>query len=83
MIEDQWRSETAELVAAVSRLQEENRRLQREKSDGIDIAVSPTESIGYDEQLWRKMGENNEKQRILLREKETQLTDKENVIDGV
>ncbi|XP_077287762.1 rab interacting lysosomal protein like [Arctopsyche grandis] len=88
IIEEQWRAETAELVSAISRLQEENKRLQKERCrDGAENQDSESANDGVSdscsEQLWRRMGESNEQQRATLREKEVLLEDKETIIEGL
>lgn len=86
IIEEQWRNESAELVSAISRLQEENKRLQKER-EGADIDESGNSNNSVtnncDDQFWRRMGETNEQHRAALREKEVLLEDKETIIEGV
>lgn len=88
IIEEQWRAESAELVSAISRLQEENKRLQKERcregaEDQDSESANDAVANNCSEQLWRRMGETNEQQRATLREKEVLLEDKETIIEGV
>nr|XP_022908038.1 RILP-like protein homolog isoform X2 [Onthophagus taurus] len=75
-IEEQWRLETKELVSAVSRLQEENRRLA--KQDLKPLKDSPETGDGL---ILQRLQTALEKQRGELRIKEACIQEKCNDID--
>uniref|UniRef100_V5G8A3 RH1 domain-containing protein n=1 Tax=Anoplophora glabripennis TaxID=217634 RepID=V5G8A3_ANOGL len=79
-IEEQWRSETKELVALVSRLQEENRRLLKEQSPNHTyVPIAPT----TDNDMLQRLKDSVEKQRDEIRLKEKLLQEKNLDVDNV
>ncbi|CAG9791508.1 unnamed protein product [Diatraea saccharalis] len=83
-IEEQWRTESAELVTAVGRLQDENKRLRRTinaPADGTSAPPSPARE--HDQEVLSRLSSTAEKQRATLRHQELQLQDKQQVIDGL
>jgi chromosome segregation ATPase len=74
VIEEQWRAETKELLAVVSRLQEENRRLAKDASPSHQ-PLSPTLQHGNGDVL-QKLKDSVEKQRDEIRIKDKLLQDK-------
>ncbi|XP_028168636.1 RILP-like protein homolog, partial [Ostrinia furnacalis] len=82
-IEEQWRTESAELVTAVGRLQDENKRLRRTinaPADGTSAPPSPARE--HDQEVLSRLSSTAEKQRATLRHQESQLQEKQQVIDG-
>ncbi|XP_017787170.1 PREDICTED: RILP-like protein homolog isoform X2 [Nicrophorus vespilloides] len=80
-IEDQWRSESKELVALVSRLQGENRRLVKEHENSQHYEPrSPTEVI-CDGAMLQRLKATLEKQRDEIRTKDKAIQDKSCDID--
>ncbi|XP_076255866.1 N-acetylglucosamine-1-phosphotransferase subunits alpha/beta-like isoform X3 [Rhynchophorus ferrugineus] len=75
IIEDQWRSETKELVMMVSKLQEENQRLLKDHSPDKYLSSSLSEPV-IDGEMIQRLKNNLEKQRDEIREKERQFQDK-------
>lgn len=73
-IEEQWRSESKELVNLVARLQDENRRLAREH--GRETPPPPASPSDADGALLRGLRASLEKQRDELKAKEKLLHDK-------
>ncbi|KAL0867795.1 hypothetical protein ABMA27_008502 [Loxostege sticticalis] len=83
-IEEQWRNESAELVTAVGRLQDENKRLRRTinaPADGTSAPPSPARE--HDQEVLSRLSSTAEKQRATLRHQELQLQEKQQVIDGL
>lgn len=75
-IEEQWRSESKELLALVSRLQEENRKLVKvQGTSQLPERVSPTEIVNNSDML-QKLQLSLEKQRDEIRAKEKLLQEK-------
>ncbi|KAF5284118.1 hypothetical protein FQR65_LT00118 [Abscondita terminalis] len=75
-IEEQWRAESKELLALVSRLQEENRKLVKVQGASHESeVVSLADAIGHGDML-QKLQTSLEKQRDEIRSKEKQLQDK-------
>lgn len=89
-IEDQWRTESKDLIGLVSRLQEENRRLAKDhdlptggaarSGAGVGTPLSPTEGANEGAML-EKLRVVMERQRNELREKERLLQDKTDDLD--
>ncbi|KAG7303528.1 hypothetical protein JYU34_012057 [Plutella xylostella] len=83
-IEEQWRNESADLVTAVSRLQDENKRLRRTlnaPSDGSSAPPSPARE--QDQEVLTRLSSTAEKQRSTLRHQELQLQEKQQLIDSL
>ncbi|KAL4712380.1 hypothetical protein ACJJTC_001541 [Scirpophaga incertulas] len=83
-IEEQWRTESAELVTAVGRLQDENKRLRRTintPADGTSAPPSPARE--HDQEVLSRLSSTAEKQRATLRHQELQMQEKQQVIDGL
>lgn len=83
-IEEQWRTESAELVTAVARLQEENKRLRRTinaPADGTSAPPSPARE--HDQEVLSRLSSTAEKQRATLRLQEVQLQEKQQQIDSL
>ncbi|KAJ8916549.1 hypothetical protein NQ315_000191 [Exocentrus adspersus] len=79
-IEDQWRSETKDLVTIVSRLQEENRRLMKEQSPNHTyLPMTPT----TDNDVLQRLKDSVEKQRDEIRLKERLLQEKNLDVDNL
>ncbi|KAK5638223.1 hypothetical protein RI129_012518 [Pyrocoelia pectoralis] len=75
-IEEQWRSESKELLALVSRLQEENRKLVKvQGTSQLPERISPTEIVNNSDML-QKLQLSLEKQRDEIRAKEKLLQEK-------
>ncbi|KAL1502704.1 hypothetical protein ABEB36_007811 [Hypothenemus hampei] len=74
-IEDQWRSESNELVTMVSKLQEENRKLGKCQTNSSQSSMSWSDS-GNDAEMLQKLKDNLEKQRDEIREKEKLIQEK-------
>lgn len=82
-IEEQWRSETKELISLVSRLQEENRRLVRDTSPNHQ-PHSPTQApILEGQEILQRLRDNIERQRDELKIKEKQLHDKTTDVENL
>ncbi|KAG5893457.1 hypothetical protein JTB14_012174 [Gonioctena quinquepunctata] len=80
VIEEQWRSETKELVAVVTRLQDENKRLMKEQSPNhTSLPVIPS----TDSDLLQRLKDSVEKQRDEIRYKERMLQDKNSDVDNL
>ncbi|KAJ8980384.1 hypothetical protein NQ317_009378 [Molorchus minor] len=79
-IEEQWRSETTELVTLVSRLQEENRRLQKEHSPNHTYSPIPPST---DSEVLQRLKDSVEKQRDDIRLKEKMLQEKTVDVDNL
>ncbi|CAH0548611.1 unnamed protein product [Brassicogethes aeneus] len=77
-IEDQWRSETNELVCMVSKLQEENRRLIKSSSPTHTFTSSGSsiENLENDGAILQRLKDSIEKQRDDIRFKEKVLQEK-------
>lgn len=83
-IEESWRAETRELLAAVNRLQDENRRLQKERnSNSSSQANSPNKQQNEDFQLIQKLKEQVSKQRCELKHKEIEIEEKTGAIEVI
>lgn len=83
-IEEQWRTESADLVTAVARLQEENKRLRRTinaPADGTSAPPSPARE--HDQEVLSRLSSTAEKQRATLRHQELQLQEKQQLIDSL
>ncbi|XP_028035231.1 RILP-like protein homolog isoform X1 [Bombyx mandarina] len=83
-IEEQWRTESAELVTAVARLQDENKRLRRTinaPADGTSAPPSPARE--HDQEVLSRLSSTAEKQRATLRLQEVQLQEKQQQIDSL
>ncbi|XP_026728384.1 RILP-like protein homolog isoform X4 [Trichoplusia ni] len=83
-IEEQWRTESAELVTAVARLQDENKRLRRTinaPADGSSAPPSPARE--HDQEVLSRLSSTAEKQRATLRHQELQLQEKQQLIDSL
>ncbi|XP_075984178.1 rab interacting lysosomal protein like isoform X2 [Anticarsia gemmatalis] len=83
-IEEQWRTESAELVTAVARLQDENKRLRRTinaPADGTSAPPSPARE--HDQEVLSRLSSTAEKQRATLRHQELQLQEKQQLIDSL
>lgn len=83
-IEEQWRTESAELVTAVARLQDENKRLRRTinaPADGTSAPPSPARE--HDQEVLSRLSSTAEKQRATLRHQEVQLQEKQQMIDSL
>lgn len=76
VIEEQWRSETKELLSLVSRLQEENRRLAKVNDCTSQGDVLHNEEVNCDGAMLQKLKASLEKQRDELKQKEKLLQDK-------
>lgn len=75
-IEEQWRAESKELLALVSRLQDENRKLAKVRGTSqMAERVSPTEIVNNSDML-QKLQLTLEKQRDEIRVKEKLLQEK-------
>lgn len=83
LIEEQWRTESKDLLNLVSRLQEENRRLAKEhgSSSGHDSGFS--ESAGDSQTILQSLKATLEKQRDELRLKDRLLQDKTSDVENV
>ncbi|XP_072381356.1 RILP-like protein homolog isoform X2 [Diabrotica undecimpunctata] len=80
IIEEQWRSETKELVSMVSKLQEENRRLVKEHSPNHTPAnLTPT----TENDILQRLKDSVEKQRDEIRFKEKLLQEKNLDVDNL
>lgn len=77
-IEEQWRSETKELVTMVAKLQEENRRLLKDQSPNLTTVMSTTDS-----DMLQRLKDSIEKQRDEIRLKEKLLQEKADDADNV
>ncbi|CAH2052201.1 unnamed protein product, partial [Iphiclides podalirius] len=83
-IEEQWRTESAELVTAVARLQDENKRLRRTinaPADGTSAPPSPARE--HDQEVLSRLSSTAEKQRATLRHQELQLQEKQQLIESL
>ncbi|CAK1590271.1 unnamed protein product [Parnassius mnemosyne] len=83
-IEEQWRTESAELVTAVARLQDENKRLRRTinaPADGTSAPPSPARE--HDQEVLSRLSSTAEKQRATLRHQEVQLQEKQQLIESL
>ncbi|KYB26082.1 RILP-like protein homolog [Tribolium castaneum] len=74
-IEEQWRSETKELLSVVTRLQEENRRLAKDNSTSPHRQVPPLSPPPNGDML-QKLKDSVEKQRDEIRLKDNLLQEK-------
>ncbi|KPI98884.1 RILP-like protein-like [Papilio xuthus] len=82
-IEEQWRTESADLVTAVARLQDENKRLRRTinaPADGTSAPPSPARE--HDQEVLSRLSSTAEKQRATLRHQEVQLQEKQQLIES-
>ncbi|CAG9767797.1 unnamed protein product [Ceutorhynchus assimilis] len=79
-IEEQWRSETKELVSMVSKLQEENRKLAKTQQNPDNQLPSTLSDNLNDAEMLQRLKDNLEKQRDEIREKEKLLQEK--CLDG-
>lgn len=75
VIEEQWRSETKELVSMVTKLQEENRKLVKDQNPNQQSPSTPPDLI-QDAEMLQRLKDNLEKQRDEIREKEKLLQEK-------
>jgi len=78
-LEENWKKESHELLQTISRLQEQNKKLQSSLKEREELDKSiPRSPIAKepDWDLFEKIRESNEKQREQLREKEKELQDK-------
>lgn len=75
-IEEQWRSETKELLSLVSKLQEENRRLVKVNDCTNQGEVPSHDGVNCDGVMLQKLKASLEKQRDELKSKEKLLQDK-------
>lgn len=75
-IEEQWRAESKELLALVSRLQEENRKLVKVQGSSQEPEVISTIDTGSNGDMLQKLQTSLEKQRDEIRAKEKLLQDK-------
>ncbi|CAK1541673.1 unnamed protein product [Leptosia nina] len=83
-IEEQWRTESAELVTAVGRLQEENKRLRRTvNSPGDGTSAPPSPAREHDQEVLSRLSSTAEKQRATLRHQELQLQEKQQLIESL
>ncbi|KAL3270956.1 hypothetical protein HHI36_021460 [Cryptolaemus montrouzieri] len=85
-IEDQWRSETKDLVGVVSRLQEENRKLLREQNSSPSNFVegdSPVSENSPNGEMLQRLKDTIEKQRDEIRYKEKLIQEKCGDIDNL
>ncbi|XP_013145672.1 PREDICTED: RILP-like protein homolog isoform X3 [Papilio polytes] len=83
-IEEQWRTESADLVTAVARLQDENKRLRRTinaPADGTSAPPSPARE--HDQEVLSRLSSTAEKQRATLRHQEVQLQEKQQLIESL
>uniref|UniRef100_A0A1L8E5I7 Putative myosin class ii heavy chain n=1 Tax=Nyssomyia neivai TaxID=330878 RepID=A0A1L8E5I7_9DIPT len=86
-IEEQWRNESSDLVALVSRLQDENKRLATQlrsgcdTDSGIDFQMDSAQSGDF--QLLQQLRSQVEKQRNELIRKDMELEEKATDIEGV
>ncbi|GBP13997.1 RILP-like protein homolog [Eumeta japonica] len=70
-IEEQWRTESAELVTAVARLQDENKRLRRTiNAPGDGTSAPPSPAREHDQEVLSRLSSTAEKQRATLRHQE-------------
>ncbi|CAH1184339.1 unnamed protein product [Phyllotreta striolata] len=80
IIEEQWRSETKDLVSMVSKLQEENRRLLKEQSPNHSPShLTPT----TENDILQRLKDSVEKQRDEIRYKEKLLQEKNGDVDNL
>ncbi|XP_061382073.1 RILP-like protein homolog isoform X7 [Danaus plexippus] len=88
-IEEQWRTESAELVTAVARLQDENKRLRRTINSPADgefwkwTSAPPSPAREHDQEVLSRLSSTAEKQRATLRHQELQLQEKQQLIDSL
>ncbi|XP_053617059.1 RILP-like protein homolog isoform X1 [Plodia interpunctella] len=83
-IEEQWRTESAELVTAVARLQDENKRLRRTiNAPGDGTSAPPSPAREHDQEVLSRLSSTAEKQRATLRHQELQLQEKQQLIEGL
>ncbi|XP_050677328.1 RILP-like protein homolog isoform X4 [Leptidea sinapis] len=83
-IEEQWRTESADLVTAVARLQDENKRLRRTvNSPGDGSSAPPSPAREHDQEVLSRLSSTAEKQRATLRHQESQLQEKQQHIDSL
>ncbi|CAH4033886.1 unnamed protein product [Pieris brassicae] len=83
-IEEQWRTESAELVTAVARLQDENKRLRRTVNTPADgTSAPPSPAREHDQEVLSRLSSTAEKQRATLRHQELQLQEKQQLIDSL
>ncbi|CAG9815042.1 unnamed protein product [Phaedon cochleariae] len=79
IIEEQWRSETKELVTLVAKLQEDNRKLAKDQSPNYVTPTAPT----ADSDILQRLKDSVEKQRYELRFKDKQLQEKNVDVDNL
>lgn len=83
-IEEQWRTESAELVTAVARLQDENKRLRRTVNSPADgTSAPPSPAREHDQEVLSRLSSTAEKQRATLRSQEQQLQKKQQLIENL
>ncbi|XP_063541126.1 RILP-like protein homolog isoform X1 [Cydia strobilella] len=83
-IEEQWRTESADLVTAVSRLQDENKRLRRTiNAPGDGTSAPPSPAREHDQEVLSRLSSTAEKQRATLRQQESQLQEKQLIIESL
>ncbi|XP_055696370.1 RILP-like protein homolog [Lutzomyia longipalpis] len=88
-IEEQWRNESSDLVALVSRLQDENKRLATQlrsgcdTDSGVDFQMDSAAGQSGDFQLLQQLRSQVEKQRNELLRKDMELEEKTVDIDGL
>ncbi|XP_066144371.1 RILP-like protein homolog isoform X1 [Euwallacea fornicatus] len=75
VIEEQWRSETKELVTVVSKLQEENRKLLKDQNPNNYSPTTSTDCLN-DAEMLQRLKDSLEKQRDEIREKEKMIQEK-------
>ncbi|XP_070493991.1 RILP-like protein homolog [Chironomus tepperi] len=81
-IEESWREETRELLEAISRLQDENRRLEKERNTSTPSkANSPNRTQIEDFHLIQKLKEQVDKQRTDMKNKEMDIEEKSCLMD--
>lgn len=73
-IEEQWRSETKELVSLVAKLQDENRKLIKVQNPNNQSPTTPPD--GNDAEMLQKLKDSLEKHREEIREKEKLIQEK-------
>ena len=83
-IEESWRSETRELLAAISRLQDENRRLQKQRQNSSSTpSNSPDKQQSENFLLIQKLNEQVDKQRSEIKSKEIEIDEKSSAIEAM
>ncbi|XP_074026771.1 rab interacting lysosomal protein like isoform X2 [Leptinotarsa decemlineata] len=80
IIEEQWRSESKDLVGMVARLQEENKKLMKEQSPNYTLSQLTPSADG---DILQKLKDSLEKQRDEIRLKEKMLLEKNTDVDNL